>query len=49
MKKIFSHEISQFFHGYIQKQDQLILSGYIQIWHFYRTLSMVGLLFPGHI
>jgi len=30
-----------------KKQVHLILSGYIQILHFYRTLSK-GLLFPGH-
>ena len=36
----------QFFHGYIQKQVHVILSGYI-IWHFYCTLSK-GLLFPGY-
>jgi len=29
---------------YIQKQVHIILSRYIQIWHFYRTLSR-GLLF----
>jgi len=40
-------EILQFFHRYIQKQVHLILSGYIQIWHFYRTLSR-GYFFPGH-
>jgi len=41
---IFSHEILQFFHWYIQKQVHLIFSGYIQIWQFYRTLSR-GLLY----
>jgi len=36
IKAIFSNEISQFFHRYMQKQVHLILSGYIQIKHFYR-------------
>ena len=33
--------------GRFKKQVHLILSGYIQIWHFYRTCSR-GHFFPGH-
>ena len=47
LSSIFFHGIWQFFHRIILKQVFIISWGYIQIWHYYCTLSRRGvLLYP---